>query len=559
MHENGDHLLDAFLQNEQAKDLLRITTAGSVDDGKSTLIGRLLYDSQAVYEDQLAEVAKASAGRSIRTLDLSYLTDGLRAEREQGITIDVAYRYFATAKRKFIIADVPGHEQYTRNMATGASNADVAVILMDARKGLLPQSRRHAAIIDLLGLTQLVVAVNKMDLVDYDGATFDRIEQSFRNYLSSLNIHSQFIPVSAFVGDNVVNRSQNMPWYSGPNLVEYLESVPVATHSFQAPFRFAAQSVVRPNPDYRGYAGTVASGTIKPGAQITVYPSGQSTSVATLDTYDGTLQEAGNGDAVTITLAKEMDIRRGDLLVRNDEERPQLSQKFQATLLWLNATPARAGMRFGIKHMTHHDGAQILQILHVLDVDTLGTRAMSSLEMNDIGVVQLETTHPLAFDVYRQNRLTGSFILIDQATNATVAAGMIAEAIQELGPAAAVTFGERHSRHGHVGAIIRLSGRPELATRLERYLFDRGCLVLCLESPSAETQNDLMKIGAIVIVANCDSSEIVIDSSSHAIAARAEDVDRSDEQMFDAIQKILQKYVLHSIKMVHDDAPTETS
>lgn len=416
-----------FLETEKNKELLRLSTAGSVDDGKSTLIGRLLYDSRGVYEDQLESVTKASVGRNAGAIDFSLLTDGLRAEREQGITIDVAYRYFATPKRKFIIADTPGHEQYTRNMVTGASTAELAIVLVDARKGVLPQSRRHAFIATLLGLSHLVVAVNKMDLVDYSREVFDNIAYNFRNFLGGHTVQPFFIPISALAGDNVVTRSNNMPWYRGPSLIEHLETVPIAAGQVDTAFRFPVQRVVRPDQHFRGYAGTVAAGTIRRGDPVTVLPSGQTTSVARIVTFDGDLPIAPANRAVTITLADEIDISRGDMLV-SAGSLPHQSNVFEATMVWLNEMPAETGKRYRLKHTTRSGTAELRTIVHRININSLALEPSSMLAMNEIGQVHLETARPLIFDLYNQNRITGSFILIDPSTNATIAAGLITAA-----------------------------------------------------------------------------------------------------------------------------------
>lgn len=423
-------LFESFLEAEKAKDLLRLSTAGSVDDGKSTLIGRLLYDSRGIYEDQLEAVTKASVGRNAGTIDFSLLTDGLRAEREQGITIDVAYRYFATPKRKFIIADTPGHEQYTRNMVTGASTAELAIVLVDARKGMLPQSRRHAYIATLLGLPHLVVAVNKMDLVGYNEAVFDSIEREFRGFLSGAKIQPYFVPISALAGDNVVSPSTNMPWFSGPNLLEYLEQVPVGRQSGHAPFRFPVQRVVRPDQHFRGYAGTVASGEIQPGDPVIVLPSGRKTTVQSISTFDGDLPVARASEAVTLSLSDEVDIIRGDTIVGVDDL-PQQSNAIEATLVWLNATPAQLGGRYRIKSATRQGTATLNNIEYRININTLGQESARTLEMNEIAAVHIDTARPIVFDPYERNRVTGSFILIDPATNATVAAGLISRSYDE--------------------------------------------------------------------------------------------------------------------------------
>lgn len=415
----------AFEKDERAKDLLRFTTAGSVDDGKSTLIGRLLYDSRNVYEDQIESISKASAGRNAGAIDFSLLTDGLRAEREQGITIDVAHRYFTTPKRKFIIADTPGHEQYTRNMVTGASTAELAIVLADARKGLLVQSRRHAYIASLLGLQHVVVAVNKMDLVGYDEGVFREIEHSFREFLKPFHVLEPYlIPISALAGDNVVHRSTRMPWFEGPSLLEYLEEVPVRKRGLTQPFRFPVQRVVRPNHTFRGYAGTVASGDVRVGDPVTVLPSGVQTQIAEISTFDGNLDRAEVGQAVTVTLADQVDISRGDVLTA-PQAGPEVANNFTATLVWLSEQPAERGKRYRIKHNTRIDWAEIKQFDHRIDINTLAHIQVDTLEMNAVGVVKIETARPLIFDSYRVNRITGSFILIDPVTNATVGAGLI--------------------------------------------------------------------------------------------------------------------------------------
>jgi sulfate adenylyltransferase subunit 1 (EFTu-like GTPase family) len=436
-------------------DLLRFTTAGSVDDGKSTLIGRLLYDSKQVFEDQLEHVAQASARRGgSGALDLALLTDGLRAEREQGITIDVAYRYFATARRRFIIADCPGHQQYTRNMVTGASTADLAVILLDARKGMLEQSKRHAFISVLLGIPHLVVAVNKMDLVGYSRERFEELVADFERFAERLVAHPSagsqasgpqtasvaagkrpditYIPISALEGDNVVERSRRMEWYAGQPLLEFLEEVEVAyDHPYDKQARFPVQWVIRPSGsanesgDYRGYAGQLASGALRVGEEVVALPSGLRTRIAAIDTYEGELEEAQAPMSVTLRLEDELDVSRGELICRA-EEAPTVSRELQADVCWLNERPLRAGGRYVIKHTTRGATAIVDELQNVVDVHTLErASAPQQLALNDIGRVRLRTSTPLAFDSYRSNRRTGSFILIDEATNETVGAGMV--------------------------------------------------------------------------------------------------------------------------------------
>jgi sulfate adenylyltransferase large subunit len=420
-------------------DLLRFTTAGSVDDGKSTLIGRLLYDSKQVFEDQLAHVAQASERRGGEgALDLALLTDGLRAEREQGITIDVAYRYFATARRRFIIADCPGHRQYTRNMVTGASTADVSVVLIDARRGVLEQSKRHAFISALLGIPQMVVAINKMDLVDYSQARHEELVEEFDGFAGKLHGVKEisYIPMSALNGDNVVERSQLMPWYDGPVLLDLLEQVEVAyDHPDDRPARFPVQWVIRPaagngsHPaDYRGYSGQLASGALRRGDEIAVLPGGGRTRIAAIDTYDGELEEAMAPMSLTLRLEDELDISRGELIC-HPEEAPVVARELEADVCWMTDELLRPGSRYLIKQTSRSATAVIDAIDDLVDVHTLERMAVpQELGLNDIGRVRLRTSAPLVFDPYTSNRRTGSFILIDESSNGTVGAGMIAPA-----------------------------------------------------------------------------------------------------------------------------------
>jgi sulfate adenylyltransferase large subunit len=421
-------------------DLLRFTTAGSVDDGKSTLIGRLLYDSKQVFEDQLAHVAQASERRGgSGTFDLALLTDGLRAEREQGITIDVAYRYFATAKRRFIIADCPGHRQYTRNMVTGASTADVAVVLIDARRGVLEQSKRHAFISALLGIPQMVVAINKMDLVDYSQARYEELVEEFEEFARKLRggknprrTETSYIPMSALNGDNVVERSQLMPWYDGPVLLDLLEQVEVAyDHPDDKPARFPVQWVIRPAGgvgDYRGYSGQLASGALRLGDEVAVLPSGARTRIAAIDTYDGELEEAMAPMSLTLRLEDELDVSRGELICHPDDA-PVVARELEADICWMTDELLRPGARYVIKQTSHSATAVIDAIDDIVDVHTLERiAAPQELGLNDIGRVRLRTNAPLVFDPYTSNRRTGSFILIDESSNGTVGAGMIATA-----------------------------------------------------------------------------------------------------------------------------------
>ena len=414
-----------------SSELLRLATAGSVDDGKSTLIGRLLFDTKSIFSDQLEAVERTSVEMGSEYTNLALLTDGLRAEREQGITIDVAYRYFATPKREFIIADTPGHVQYTRNMVTGASTADLAVVLIDARKGVLEQSRRHAFLSSLLRIPHLVLAVNKMDLVDYDEAVFESIKAEFREFARKLEISDlTFIPVSALHGDNVVHRSADMPWYEGTSLLHHLEQVHIASDRNLVDTRFPVQYVIRPHGadhhDYRGYAGRVAGGVLRPGDDVMVLPSGFTSRIEAIDTADGPLDQAFAPMSVTIRLADEIDISRGDMICRPNNQ-PVTTQDIDAMVCWLTeATLLRPGSKLAIKHTTRWARAMVKDVQYRLDVNTLHRDPdVHSLALNEIGRVTLRTTQPLFVDEYRRNRETGSFILVDEATNNTVAAGMV--------------------------------------------------------------------------------------------------------------------------------------
>jgi bifunctional enzyme CysN/CysC len=410
-------------------ELLRFATAGSVDDGKSTLIGRLLFDSKAIFEDQMEAVERASLQRGEET-NLALLVDGLRAEREQGITIDVAYRYFATPARSFVIADTPGHVQYTRNMVTGASTADLALILIDARNGIVEQSRRHAFLASLLRVPHLVVCVNKMDLVGYDQDVFDAIVAEFRAFAMRLEVTDlSFVPVSALVGDNVVHRSAAMPWYEGSSLLHHLESVHIASDRNLIDVRFPVQYVIRPRDDahhdYRGYAGQMAGGVLKPGDDVVVLPSGWPSTVAAIETIDGPVAEAFAPMSVTVRLADDLDVSRGDLICR-PHNRPHVGQDIEAMVCWMHSSTLRPGARYAIQHTTRSARAVVNDLAYRLDVNTLHRdESAESLSLNEIGRVSLRTTTPLFYDEYRRNRATGSFILMDEATHATVAAGMI--------------------------------------------------------------------------------------------------------------------------------------
>ncbi|MDA0244227.1 MAG: sulfate adenylyltransferase subunit CysN [Chloroflexi bacterium] len=480
-------------------DLLRFTTAGSVDDGKSTLIGRLLYDSKAIYEDQLEAVQRASTLRGDDEVDLSLLTDGLRAEREQKITIDVAYRYFSTPKRKFIIADTPGHIQYTRNMVTGASTAELAIILIDARKGVLTQSKRHGFLATLLRIPHLVVAINKMDLVDYDRGVYERITADYAEFVRQLNVQGvTTIPLSALRGDNVVDKSPHMPWYDGPTLLHHLEHVNVGASQNVVDFRFPVQYVIRPNQDFRGFAGQIVSGRIAVGEEVVALPSGLTSQIKEIVTADGPLPSAEVGAAVTLTLADEIDISRGDMLVRA-RNLPQKSNQLDAIICWMSEEPLRPNGTYWVQHTTRLVKGLVSELNYRIDVDTMHREQAETLNLNDIGRVQLTTTQPLFFDRYELNRATGCFILIDPHTNTTVAAGMIrgqSRTVDELTAdqrptstprqssnivweQTGISHAEREARHGHGAAVLWFtglsgSGKSTIARKLEQTLFARG-------------------------------------------------------------------------------------
>ena len=505
-----------FPEQSVELELLRFTTAGSVDDGKSTLIGRLLHDSKAVYEDQLASVKKSRINRSSGPIDFSLLTDGLLAEREQGITIDVAYRYFATVRRKFIIADTPGHEQYTRNMVTGASTADLAVILVDATKGILPQTRRHAFIASLLGIRHVLAAVNKMDLIDYREDVFLEVERDFLELAGQLGIaHVQSVPISALEGDNVVERGERTFWYQGPTLLEHLEIVPLSTGDALESLRFPVQMVIRPDANFRGFAGRVASGVIRPGDDVLALPSGRRTRVRSIVSYDGDLPEVFASMSVTVQLEDEIDVSRGDMLV-SPQDGPRVSRRFRAIVVWLHATPLEAGKTYLVKQTARQTKTRVVQIRHRVNVNTLEQEQATQLNMNDIASVDFEAHVPLFFDPYASNRTTGSFILIDAISNATVGAGMIQEDLSdrqrperaELASSEVaekrVSAQERYDRHGHFPATFLLRNQPALASKLERALFDQGFEVLRFDDEASggtllDTVRAAQRIGAVFI------------------------------------------------------------
>ena len=489
------------------KDLLRFLTCGSVDDGKSTLIGNLLYNSKRICKDQVAILKKDTQkhGTTDGEVDYALLMDGLASEREQGITIDVAYRYFETPSRKFIVADCPGHEQYTRNMVTGASTADMAVILIDARKGVLTQSKRHAFIVSLLQIPHVLVAINKMDLVDYSEDVFNGIVDDFQMFCEKLDLKDiSFIPVSALKGDNIITTDEsNTPWYHGTSFLEYLENLYVKADKNMVDFRFPVQNVIRPDLNFRGFAGRITSGTIMPGEEIVALPSGMTANVSSIVTYDGDLDEAGAGDSIVLTLDKEIDISRGDMIVRKNNL-PSKASEIDCMLCWMSEEPMRmSDNRFILKHTTRNVNAFIEKINYSVDVNTLHRQKANGLGLNDIARVQIKTAMPLFYDPYHENRLTGNFILIDPITNNTVAAGMIRGATQKLKDLLPdsthgiksenivweefnITEEMRERRNGHKGAVLWFtglsgSGKSTIAKALSLELFERGCQIAVLD------------------------------------------------------------------------------
>lgn len=489
--------IDAYLDQHENKELLRFLTCGSVDDGKSTLIGMLLYESKMIYEDQLAAIEQASAthGTTGGSFDPALLTDGLKAEREQGITIDVAYRYFSTAKRKFIIADCPGHEQYTRNMATGASTCDLAIILIDARHdhGVMTQTKRHSFIVSLLGIKHVLIAVNKMDLVDFSEERFEEIKRDYRDFATSLEMPDQhFVPISALKGDNLLEHSPNMPWYEGSTLMHHLENVHIASDRNLIDFRMPVQYVNRPNLDFRGFCGTIASGKVRKGDEVMVLPSKKTSRVKSIVTYDGNLDEAFAPLAVTLTTEDEIDISRGDMIVRPDNQ-PTVTDKFDATLVWMADEPLVPGKEYLVKHSSKTAAGRVQTLRYKIDVNTLHRSPAPALELNEIGRCHLQLNQPIALDGYRRNKGTGAFILIDRVSNVTVGAGMILDRkaaepgdhwddeareglAERISP---VTSEERNARFGQHPVTVLLTGLPAagktpIANAVERMLFDRG-------------------------------------------------------------------------------------
>jgi bifunctional enzyme CysN/CysC len=496
--------IDAYLLQHERKELLRFITCGSVDDGKSTLIGRLFYESKMIYEDQLAAIRKDSSryGTTGDEVDLALFTDGLEDERQQGITIDVAYRYFSTDKRKFIIADTPGHEQYTRNMATGASTADLAIILIDARHGVLTQTKRHSFIVSLLGIKHVVVAINKMDLVDYAEEVFERIKNEYQAFAARLELPDvHFMPISALKGDNVVRNSPRMPWYQGSPLVHFLETVYIGSDRNLSDLRFPVQLVLRPNLDFRGFAGTVASGIIRKGDEVMVLPSRRTSHVKAITTFDGELEEAFAPQSVTLTLEDEVDISRGDMLVRPGNV-PRVEQKFEALIVWMHDEKLVPGKSYLFKQTTRVLPGSVNTLRYRVDVNTLHRQEAPALELNEMGRCQVVLSAPIAYDAYRRNRATGSFIIIDRLTNATMGAGMILDrepdqrrgSLWDAEPASSslsaqlskVTAEERSQRFGQKPVTLLLTGMPgagksSIASALERRLFDEGRAAMVID------------------------------------------------------------------------------
>lgn len=488
------------------KSLLRFTTTGSVDDGKSTLIGRLLFETKSIYEDQYQAIEKTSRKKGLKDVDLALLLDGLSAEREQGITIDVAYRYFETSRRKFIIADTPGHEQYTRNMVTGASAADCAVILIDARNGVLTQSKRHGFIVSLLQIPHMIVAVNKMDLVGYDATVYEKIISDYQAFSDKLDVHDiVFIPVSALKGDNVVTKSNKMPWYEGVTLLHYLENVHVSADRNLVDFRFPVQYVIRPDQNFRGYAGKIVSGTIGPGEDIVVLPSGKTSAVESVVTYDGELQEAFSQQSVVLTLRDEIDVSRGDMIVRRHNI-PQTTHRFEAILCWMDEEPLSLTKTYLIKHTTRYVRAFVSKIIYRVDVNTLHREAAQAFSLNEIGRVEIEASNSIFFDPYKMNHGTGNFVLIDPLTNKTAGAGLIRgvpkssdnvhsdvrhEVEQTKSPHVVwsgwnIPRNERERRNGHKAAVLWFTGysgagKSTIAAKLERTLFNTGYQTVLLD------------------------------------------------------------------------------
>ena len=504
-----------YLKQHENKDLLRFLTCGNVDDGKSTLIGRLLYDSKLIYEDQLQALTRDSkkVGTTGDAPDLALLVDGLQAEREQGITIDVAYRYFSTEKRKFIIADTPGHEQYTRNMATGASTCDLAIILIDARYGVQTQTRRHTYIASLLGIKNIIVAINKMDLVEFSEARFNEIQTEYAGFVAQLGDRKPnniiFTPISALNGDNVVNKSPNTPWYTGETLMGTLESVEINRSSVTNDFRFPVQYVNRPNLNFRGFCGTVALGDVSVGDKIVALPSGKSSTVKEIVTYDGNLERAVAGQAVTLTLNDEIDISRGNVLVRADQAAPEISRSVNATVVWMADQPLVIGKLYNLKVGTQTVPAKVTAINYRTNVNTLEKVQVDSLELNAIANVTVEFDAPVVFDRYQDSRYTGSFIFIDRLNNVTIGAGMVEESVEWSAHSNPVTAEDRAARLGQKPAAVTVSAKAlENAQALENLLIQQGVVAIAKAGLTADQVALVRETGVVVVTDLVDGTDV---------------------------------------------------
>ncbi|SBS37794.1 Sulfate adenylyltransferase subunit 1 [Marinomonas spartinae] len=502
-----------YLKQHEEKDLLRLLTCGNVDDGKSTLIGRLLHDSKLIYEDHLDAVKRDSkkSGTQGEEVDLALLVDGLQAEREQGITIDVAYRYFSTEKRKFIIADTPGHEQYTRNMATGASTCDLAIILIDARYGVQTQTRRHTYIAALLGIKHVVVAINKMDLVDFSEAKYTEIQADYLDFTEQLGNRCpediKFVPISALRGDNVVNASDSTPWYAGQPLMAILENVEINRDVKRDAFRFPVQYVNRPNLDFRGFSGTIAAGAVKPGDDVVALPSGKKSKVAEIVTYDGNLEIAKAGQAVTITLEDEIDISRGDMLSHVGQE-PLIGSTLRASMVWMSDHPLVSGKLYDFKLGTQTVPGKVHHFNHRVDVNTLEESDIDVLGLNEIGDAVIQFDAPVAFDQYTDSRFTGALVVIDRLTNVTVGAGMVEEVVAELDEESDVSAEDRAARLGQKPAIIALSAEVLAnSVSLERQLLRKGVVALVKADATEQEAQLVRQTGVVFLVGNADIAE----------------------------------------------------
>lgn len=531
--------INEYLAQHERKELLRFLTCGNVDDGKSTLIGRLLHDSKMIYEDQLAAVQVDSAKSGTTgagKIDLALLVDGLQAEREQGITIDVAYRYFSTSTRKFIIADTPGHEQYTRNMATGASTCDLAIILIDARYGVQTQTKRHSFIASLLGIKHVIVAVNKMDLVEYSEEVFNRIKSDYLAFIKALDLHDvYFLPMSALDGDNVVNPSANMPWFTGVPLMEALNTTPIVNDRDFSNARFPVQYVNRPNLDFRGFCGTIASGVFKKGDSITVLPSGKTSTIKSIVTYEGELDQAFAPMAVTLTMADEIDISRGDMIVGVEQTSAIVADRFKADIVWMTEKALTIGKQYIIKLATRSVSGTVAFIHYRIDINTLEHHDADELKLNEIGSCTLSLGAPVVFDSYKLSKGTGSFIIIDRLNNVTVGAGMIVGVSEVDDLQKPVTAEDRLARFSQKPAVISLSGSDSgvVAYQLERKLFDNGHAVVVIADGGEESALKALKTAGLLVIA--------INSQSGCVDLRFDLAQQSIDDIYSALkqQKII--------------------